>query len=101
MLVVRFRIQCLPEKADLVAATLTDVVTPSRALPGVVSFDVCRDLTDPNALVATEVFEDRQALDRQQEQPEVGKALAVLGDALAAPPEATLFHVSFAEPHGG
>jgi quinol monooxygenase YgiN len=29
------------------------VVAPSRALPGVIHFDVARDVTDPDALIAT------------------------------------------------
>jgi len=32
--------------------------------------------------------------------PQVGKVLAVLGESLAAAPEATIYHVSSAEPHG-
>jgi quinol monooxygenase YgiN len=51
--------------------------------------------------VATEVFADRAALDRQESQPEVAKARAVLGESLVAEPEATIFHVSSSEPHGG
>jgi quinol monooxygenase YgiN len=67
---------------------------------GVISFDIARDLADPNAFIAVEVFEDREALDRQESLPEVGKTLAVLGESLVAEPEATIFHVSSSEPHG-
>lgn len=74
---------------------------PSRALAGVVSFDIGRDLTNPNAFIATEVFEDREALDRQESQPQVERVLALLGDSLVAEPEATIFEVSSSEPHGG
>jgi quinol monooxygenase YgiN len=99
VIVVRFKVQCQPEKTESVMAALKDVIAPSRALGGVISFDIARDLEDPNSFIATEVFEDRAALDRQESQPEVARALAVFEESLAAEPEATIFHVS-SEPHG-
>ena len=101
MLVVRFKVQVRPEKADDVVAAFEDVMRPSRELDGVISFDIARDLSDPNSFIATEVFEDRAALDRQEAQDEVARALAVIGESVTAPPEATLFHVASSEPHGG
>jgi quinol monooxygenase YgiN len=100
MIIVRFKAQCRPEKIDEVVAVFEEVVPPSRAVEGVISFDIGRDVADPTSFIATEVFEDRAALDRQEALPEVAKTLAVLGESLAAPPEATIFHVSSSEPHG-
>ena len=97
MIVLRFKVQCQPDKTADVIAAMADVVAPSRALPGVVHFDVARDLTDANALIATEVFEDPAARERQEALPEVAKVMAVLPTALVAPPEATVFHVSSSE----
>lgn len=77
MIAVRLRVQCRPEKAD------------------------GRDVTDPNAFVAVEVFEDRAALDRQEALDEVQRTIGLLGDLVAAPPEATIYHVSSSEPWGG
>jgi quinol monooxygenase YgiN len=101
MVVVRFKVQCQPEKVDDVMAAFEEVISPSREVAGVVSFDIARDLADPSSFIATEVFEDRAALDRQEDLPQVARTLAVLEQSLAAPPEATIFHVSSAEPHGG
>ena len=101
MLAVRFKLRCQPEKTERVRAALVEVIAPSRALDGVISFDIARDLTDSNSFIATEVFEDRAALDRQEAQAEVANALAVIGESLAAEPEATIYHVSSSEPHGG
>jgi quinol monooxygenase YgiN len=101
MLVVRFKVQSQPDKTDQVIAAFEECIAPSRELEGVVSFDIARDLADPNSFIATEVFEDRAALDRQESLPQVGRTLAVLEQSLAAPPEATIFHVSASEPHGG
>jgi quinol monooxygenase YgiN len=53
------------------------------------------------SFIATEVFEDRAALDRQESLREVGKVLALLPESVAAAPEATIYHVSSSEPHGG
>ncbi len=100
MIIVRFKVQCQPGKADGVREALAKVVTPSRALPGVVSFDIGRDIEDPDAFIATEVFDDRAALERQESLAEVTAALAVLEESLAAEPEATIFEVSSSEPWG-
>ncbi len=100
MIVVRFKVQCQPDKSEQVKAAFEQVIAPSRAVDGVISFDIGRDLADPDSFIATEVFEDRAALDRQESLPEVGKTLAVLAESLVAEPEATIFHVSSSEPHG-
>jgi quinol monooxygenase YgiN len=100
MIVVRFKVQCKPDKAEQARAAFEQVVAPSRALQGVVSFDIGRDVSDPDSFIATEVFEDRAALDRQEALPEVQQVIGVLPDLLAGEPEATIFHVSSSEPWG-
>jgi quinol monooxygenase YgiN len=100
MILVRFKVQARPDEVEGVQRALRDVVAPSRALDGVISFDIGRDLADPNAFIATEVFEDRAALERQEALPEVANALAVLEQSLTAEPEATIFDVASSEPWG-
>ena len=100
MVVVRFKVRCQPGKSDAVLAAFKNVVSSSRGLDGVISFDIGRDIGDPDAFIATEVFENRDALVRQEALPAVTDALAVLGDSLSAEPEATIFHVSSSEPGG-
>lgn len=97
MIVIRFKVQCLPEKTAQLQAAFEDVIGPSRQVAGVISFDIAHDLGDPNSFIATEVFEDRDALDRQESLPQVAKVMALLPESLAAAPEATLFNVSSAE----
>jgi quinol monooxygenase YgiN len=75
MIIGRFKARCDPDRADEVAAAIAAVEAPSRALPGVVHFDVARSLTEPNTFVVIEVFDNRQALDRQNAQPEVARVL--------------------------
>lgn len=100
MIVVRFKVQCKPEKTEQVRAAFEQVIAPSRAVAGVLGFDIARDLTDPDAFIAIEVFEDQAALERQEALPEVGRTLAILEHSLAAEPEATIFHVTSSEPWG-
>jgi quinol monooxygenase YgiN len=81
VIVVRFRFECRPELTEEVSASLEAVVAASRAVEGLVSIDIGRDVTNGNAFIATEVYDDRAALDRQMELPEVVHALALIRDA--------------------
>lgn len=94
MIVVRFKARCRPDRIGEALAAFTAVIAPSRALPGVISFDIGRDLADPSAVIAVEVFEDREALDRQESLPEVGRVLALLEEVAVAPPEEAVYDVS-------
>ena len=100
MIVVRFRMQARPEKAAELRTALQAVVVPSRAVAGVRGFDIAQDLTDGTAFIATEVFDDREALGRQEELPQVKRVLEVLPQCLAADPEATIYEVSSSAPWG-
>jgi len=101
MIVVRFKVKCKPEQTEQAMAAFQEVVAASRALDGVVSFDIGRDVADPDSFVAVEVFEDRAALERQESLPVVRKTIGLLGEFVAAEPEATIFEVSSSEPWGG
>jgi quinol monooxygenase YgiN len=101
MIVVRFKVHSKPEESERLVAALRDVIVPSRQLEGCLEFDIARCLDDPNAFVATEVFEDRAALDRQEAQSQVGTVLSMLPEVVASEPVATIYAVSSAEPHGG
>ncbi len=101
MIVVRFKVQCQPEKTEQVMAAFKEVIAPSRRVDGVLNFDIGRDVGDLDSFIATEVFADRAALERQESLPEVAKTLGILEESLAAEPEATIFHVSSSEPWGG
>jgi quinol monooxygenase YgiN len=100
VIVVRFKVQCQPEMTEEALAAFKEVIAPSRAVDGVISFDIARDIADPDSIIAVEVFEDRAALERQESLPAVQKIIGLLGKWVAAPPEAIIFHVSAAEPHG-
>ena len=96
MVIMRFRVRVEPERAEEVRAALEAVIAPSRALEGVVHFDIAADLSDSTAFVATEVYEDKTALERQETLPEVEAALSLIREC-TVDREATLYHVSEVE----
>ncbi|MGQ0484571.1 MAG: putative quinol monooxygenase [Hyphomicrobiales bacterium] len=100
MIVVRFKVKCRPDKTDAAAAAFREVIAASRPVKGIVSFDIGHDLADQNSFIATEVFEDRAALDRQEALPAVKKTIGLLEQLVAEAPEATIYHVSSSEPWG-
>ena len=100
MIVVRFQVRCQEGKSAPLIAAFREVIAASRPLEGVISFDIGQDLADANSFVATEVFEDMDALTRQESLAAVEKTIALLGDVAAAPPAATIYHVSSSEPWG-
>ena len=99
MIVVRFKVRCQPGKVEHALGVMQDVIEPSRALDGVVSFDIGRDINDPDTIIAIEVFADRDALERQEALPQVARVMAVLPGLVAAPPEATLYEAHISEAH--
>ena len=94
MIIIRFKVQCQPDRIEEALGAFAAVVPPSRALDGVLSFDIARDVVDPNSIIAVEVFEDEAARERQESLPEVGRVMSLLPEIVAAAPEATVFEVS-------
>lgn len=99
MIIVRFKVTSIPGKAEQLMAAFQSCIAPSRGVEGVVHFDIGRDVLDPDCFIATEVFADRAALDRQEAQPVIQEIMGLLGEVLAGPPEATIFEVSSATPY--
>jgi quinol monooxygenase YgiN len=97
MLVIRFKVKCQPGKVEEAIAVFEPVIAPSRAIDGVLHFDIGRDIADADCIIATEVFADKAARDRQESLSEVAKVMSVLPQIIAAPPEATVFNVSSSE----
>ena len=55
---------------------------------------IARVLLEPDSYIATAVYEDGAALERQESRPEVYKVIAMLPESLAAPLERTIFEAS-------
>ena len=75
-------------------AALAEIITPARATEGVINFDIARVLLDPDAFIATAIYEDGAAIERQESLPEVDRVMAMLPESLAAAPERTIFDAS-------
>ena len=97
MIVVHFKVKCQPDKTEQIMAAYEDVIAPSRALEGVISFEIGRDVADPDSFIGTEVFDDRAALERNELLPEVAKVYGLLEESLVADPEGTIFEVASSE----
>jgi quinol monooxygenase YgiN len=91
MLILRQKMTVKPDKRDELGAALADIMGPGRNVEGVISLDIANVLHEPNTFIATVVYEDAAAIERQESRPEVSKVVAILPDALAAPLERTFF----------
>ena len=91
MVILRFKIHSKPDKSDELMAALAEIITPARDTEGVVEFDIARVLRDPDFFIATAIYEDGAALERQESLPEVHRVMAMPPDSLVAPPERTIF----------
>ena len=94
MIILRQRMSSKPERTDDVQAALAAIVPGGRATPGVISVDIARDLLDPDSFIATVLYEDAAAVERQESTPEVRAAMALFPEALAAPPDRTFYDAS-------
>lgn len=94
MVILRFKIQSRLEKSDELMAALAEIITPARGINGVINFDIARVLGDPDWFIATAVYEDGAALERQESLSEVHRVMAMLPESLAAPPERTIYAAS-------
>jgi quinol monooxygenase YgiN len=91
MIILRFKIHSKPGRSDELMAALAEIIAPARATEGVVEFDIARVLRDSDSFIATAIYDDGAALERQESLPEVHRVMAMLPKSLAAPPERTIF----------
>jgi quinol monooxygenase YgiN len=68
-----------------VSAALAAIVPGARATQRVISLDIARDLLELGFFIATVVYEDSAAIERQESAPEVHRTVAMFSGALAAP----------------
>src|SRR4051794_15837864 len=94
MVILRQKMRSKHDKIDEVTAALAAIIAPARATQGVMDLDIARDLLDPDSFIATAVYEDGAALERQESAAEVHRAMALFAEALQAPPDRTIFDAS-------
>ena len=78
MLILRQKMRAKPDKSDELMAALAEIITPARATEGVISLDIARVLHEPDSFIATVVYEDAAALERQESRSEVHKVVELL-----------------------
>lgn len=93
MVVVRCKLRCQPGSTEHVLALLAATIAPSRALHGVISFDVGRDIHIPQAAIVIAVFTDIAASKRHQSLAEVRQLRRILPRLVEAPSELQVFDV--------
>jgi quinol monooxygenase YgiN len=93
MIILRFKVRSKPDKSDVLMAACRD--HHSRASHrGRLNLDIARDLIEPNSFIATAIYDDGAALERQESIPEVDRVMAMLPESLVAPPERMIFEAS-------
>ena len=68
MLVVRAKLVTKEDKREEFLAAITKLVHSSRETDGVISYDICEAVTEPNTFIATVQFENEDAMNRQGEK---------------------------------
>jgi quinol monooxygenase YgiN len=91
MVILRQMMSAKPDKSEELMAALAEIIAPARATESVISLDIASVLLEPDSFIATAVYADDAALERQESRPEVHKVMAMLPEALAAPLERTIF----------
>ena len=69
MVILRQQMRSKPGRTDDVWAALAAIIPGARTTPGVISLDIARDLLDPDSFIATGIYEDGAALERQESAP--------------------------------
>ncbi len=91
MIILHQEMRAKPENGDEVMAALASIIPGARATEGVIKLDTARDLLDPDCFIATGVYEDGAALERQESAPEVHRVMVMFADSLAAPPDRWIY----------
>jgi quinol monooxygenase YgiN len=94
MVILRFKMRSKLEKSEELMAALAEIIPTARATEGVTNFDIARVLNEPESFIATAIYEDGAALERQESAPQVHRAVAIFPKLLAAPPERTIYDTS-------
>jgi quinol monooxygenase YgiN len=94
MVILRQKMRSKPDMCDELIAALAEIIPTARATEGVISFDIARTLDEPDSFIATAVYHDGTALERQESAAEVHRAMAIFPELLAAPPERTIYDAS-------
>jgi autoinducer 2-degrading protein len=92
-IVAIFAIDVVPERRSHFLAEMELAMRQSAQEPGVVSFMLLADHTDPNRFTAVDVYRDREAYEAHLKAPQTQKLVDALNGCLLGPPAGTLHHL--------
>lgn len=75
-----------PGSADVVRGALSELVAPTRAEDGNVSYDLFESGAAPGTFVTVEAWRDQAAVDGHLQTPHIAQALTLAGEHLAEAP---------------
>ncbi|OKH84231.1 antibiotic biosynthesis monooxygenase [Mycobacterium sp. ST-F2] len=73
------RVKVSPDAAEQAAAAMRELVTPTLAEPGCITYEFYRDLDEPSLFHCFEHWDSKEALDLHGTTPHVAKFLTELG----------------------
>lgn len=71
---------------DVVRGALAELVAPTRAEEGCLSYELYASAADPRTFITVEHWRDQAAVDAHLQTPHIATAFQVAGDHLAAAP---------------
>jgi quinol monooxygenase YgiN len=75
-----------PGSESIVAQALTDLVAPTRAEAGCISYDLYASAADPTVFITVEKWQSQADLDQHMQTAHIATALATAGDHFGAAP---------------
>lgn len=98
MLVIRAKFRIMPEGREPFLRAAQQLVGASRKVEGVLAYDICASLNEPDTYVSTEVYADDAAMARQTASDALAEAMNVFALLMEEEPEGEIFEVSGTRP---
>ena len=84
-------IKARPEQVEALKEAWFAAIEPTRAEPGVVSYEVHQNPEDETDFMAIEVYQSPEAFSAHMSSPHIQELFAKAGPLLAAPPDIRTF----------
>lgn len=98
MLIMRGKVVVKPEAREAFLQAVGALALASRKNEGVVSYDVCESVTEPNTFVSIEVYDNEEAAKANEQSEAWRHAVQVIQNSLAEPPSGEVYVVAAARP---
>lgn len=81
------RIKAKPETVDRLGSLLASLVAPTRKEAGCIAYELLQSEADPTDFTFVEEWTSGSALDAHMQTDHISKALSMIPDLTAAPPD--------------